>query len=151
MKQKVRDGLGWWEDLLDLQGSTHELNFIIDFTHADSPVATPYEPLTRPSTDENLWIDSFLDAVGFNTPADFRDDLDDFNHAQRLAAGTHWAFTIFFNNSTNDAGGRYTDGANAWASTRGRTVIQSHRPAATVAHEVGHVFYALDEYEGGRS
>lgn len=151
VKQKVRDGLAWWEELLALQSSTHSLNFIIDFTHADSPVATPYEPLTRPSTDENLWTDSFLDAVGFNTPADFRDDLDDFNHARRLAAGTHWAFTMFFNNSTNDADGFYADGANAWASTRGRTVIQSHRSAATVAHEVGHVFYALDEYEGGRS
>jgi hypothetical protein len=151
VKQKIRDGLAWWEDVLDLQGSTHDLNFVVDFTHADTPVETPYEPLTRSNGDSNLWIQKFLDGEGFDSSSDYASNLEHFNHAQRLAAQTHWAFTIFIVNSANDADGLFANGVPAFASSRGFVVMQQHRTAGTVAHEVGHVFYALDEYSGGRS
>jgi len=99
VKQKIRDGLAWWEDVLDLQGSTHDLNFVVDFTHADTPVETPYEPLTRSNGDSNLWIQKFLDGEGFDSSSDYASNLEHFNHAQRLAAQTHWAFTIFIGRS----------------------------------------------------
>lgn len=71
VKQKVSEGLQWWEDTLALQNSTHDLKFIVDFTFADSPVSTPYEPISRPATDTGLWVDSFLDAAGAHTPSSF--------------------------------------------------------------------------------
>jgi hypothetical protein len=47
-KQKIREGLQWWEDMLAMRTSRHELNFQIDFTHADAPVTTSFLRLSEP-------------------------------------------------------------------------------------------------------
>ena len=156
LKRKVNEGLAWWENMLDLQNTVHDLDFEIDFTFLENPVQTPYEPLSRPGitspSDQELWINSFLDLVDANTASNFHPDLDAYNHQRRSESGTNWAFTIFFNNSEMDADGGYVDRNVAWAHAGGpHTVIQSHRHAHTVAHEVGHIFYNLDEYVGGPS
>ncbi len=49
----------------------------------------------------------FLNQVGHNTRGNFTDDIRDFNHAQRLAHGTDWAFTVFVVNDANDADGMF--------------------------------------------
>ena len=154
--RKVSEGLQWWEDLLSLQGAVHSVDYSIDFTYVDDPIKTPYEPLTRDgitsSAAQEPWINSFLDTVGANTAASQFSDLDAFNHLQRLEHGTNWAFTIFITNGSMDGDGRYSDNSNAWAYAGGPySVIQQHRSQVTVAHEVGHIFYNLDEYPGGRS
>ena len=47
VKQRVAEGLQWWEDTLATRTDNHQLNFQIDFTYADSPVTSTYEPITR--------------------------------------------------------------------------------------------------------
>jgi hypothetical protein len=151
VKQWITEGLRWWEDTLALKTSAHSLHFIIDFTRADNPVSTPYEPIARPTSDASLWIGSFLAAVGFDITGNLNRDMQAFNHAQRLQGSTHWGFILFIVNTTNDPDKRFADGSpNAWAARGGPyTAIQSHRDATTVAHEVGHIFYAADQVGAG--
>ena len=155
VKERVAEGLRWWEETLALEGSSHSLSFILDDTYADWPVATGYEPISRPWDAYTLWVEDFLDHVGFNTAADLGEDILSFNHAQRLAHGTDWSFTIFVANSTNDSDDRFELGhefTGSFAFAGGLFfVTPSARPASTVAHETGHIFYAKDEYPGGGS
>jgi len=155
VKQTVRDGMTWWEEALALENSVHELNFQFDFTYADSPVATGYEPISRPSNDFSLWVDDFLDEVDYNDNSGFSKDIRGFNHAQRLAYGTDWAFTMFVANSAADSDNKFAAGGDfrqAFAFAGGRFfVMPSTRPASAVAHEAGHMFWALDESFGSKS
>ncbi|NLE36692.1 MAG: hypothetical protein GX621_01555 [Pirellulaceae bacterium] len=152
LKSNTASALQYWLNVHDQQNATSSLEFVIDFTYADNPVEIPYEPIARPMTDHPLWSRAFLEAVGMDTTDNTTEDLLRFNHQQRLAAGTNWSFTIFYINSANDADGRFADGVNAWACPGGPyTAIQSHRTPATIAHEIGHIFYPLDEYPNNRS
>ena len=103
VKDSVEEGLQWWVDTLDAQGTVHSLNFDVDYTYADDPVPTKYEPISRSSDGHELWVDEFLDYVGFSTSAGRYDDIRAFNDSQREAHNTHWAFTIFVANSDADA------------------------------------------------
>jgi hypothetical protein len=157
VKQNIVDGLAWWETAYDATGYTADLNFNVDFTYADAPVATRYEPISRISNDYTLWVDEFLTTVGHQSSEGLAEDIRDFNHAGRLENQTHWSFTIFVVNSEQDEAlngeGRFASGGShsrAFAFAGGLFfVMPSTRPASTVAHETGHMFYAYDEYTGG--
>jgi hypothetical protein len=153
-KTKVADGLAWWKTTLAAISPTMaaDLNFVVDYTYADNPISTRYEPINRRSDDFQLWIYDFLGEVGYNQTRDFSRDIRAFNDAQRRELGAHWGFTIFVVNSTND----FDDGfalpgsfARAFAYAGGRfMVVPSGRPTSSFAHETGHMFWARDEYTG---
>ena len=149
VKTKIAEGLNWWEDLLDRQESQHDVNFIVDYTYADSPIPTPYEPISRDTGDLDLWATSFLDAVNADTESSVRTDLLRFNHGQRVAHNTDWAFNIFVVNNLSERSS-FPNGRTAYV-VRPYVVTGAAYSARTLAHEVGHIFYALDEYAGGRS
>jgi hypothetical protein len=155
VKQKVQEGLNWWKETLSRLNTVHGLEFVYDFTYADNPVPTRYEPISRISDQYTLWVNEFLDFVGFNSAKPIDDDIRQFNHAQRLRHNTNWAFTIFVVNSTNDPDGQFAPGGSfnqAFAFAGGRFIVApSTRPASTFAHETGHMFWARDEYLGGGS
>ena len=159
VKAKIAEGLTWWEDTLASYGSVHSLNFATDFTYADSPVPTRYEPINRPQSDQGLWIDDFLNSVGYNSPSSYFVDLAQFNHDQRIANNADWATTIFVVNSANDADGKFSDGYFAYAYLGGPFLVMTSdnngwgigRMGQVTAHEMGHIFYALDEYPGSGS
>ena len=86
VKGEIQEGLTWWEDTLDqTQGGSalSDLTFHVDFTYADNPVATGYEPITRNQPDEDLWINDFLDEVGYNSANSYFTDLATWNHDRR--------------------------------------------------------------------
>jgi hypothetical protein len=149
-KQRVVEGLQWWEDLLAIQTDRHHLDFHLDFTHADSPVVTSYEPITRSSTDFQFWIYDFLNQVGYNTRGNYHADIRAFNNAQRLAHDADWAYTIFVVNDQNDPDHQFAPGgfSRAFAFAGGEFLVSpASRPASTFAHETGHIFWAYDEYQ----
>lgn len=156
VKSGVQQGLSWWEQALAkaYPNSPQTLSFSLDTTYADAPVATGYEPIARASADEGLWINDFLDAVGYNTPADPYSDLARWNNDQRIAHNTDWAYTIFVANSAADRDGKFTDGLFAYAYRNGPFLVLTSdnanwgvaRIGQVAAHETGHIFGALDEY-----
>jgi hypothetical protein len=155
VKQNVTEGLQWWEDLLAAQQSVHSLEFKLDFTFADNPIATGYEPISRKSDDFVLWIEDFFAEVGLTGTESYSDRIRQFNHAQRLAHETNWAFTIFVVSAEHDADGRFDTAGSfsqSFAFAGGRFfVTNSLRPASSIAHEAAHMFWAMDEYAGSRT
>ena len=152
VKENIEAGLQWWTDTLAIHSDRHTLNFEIDYTFADQPVSTGYEPISRPSDDFILWIEDFFDASGVASPASFSQDIRHFNHQQRQEHDANWAFTIFVVNSEADPNDRFDLGGSfsrAFAFAGGRFFVMPHsRPASTVAHETGHMFWAFDERAG---
>jgi len=163
VKAEVQEGLTWWEDTFLLwaadHGCTSHLTFTADFTYADTPVATSYEPITHGYSYQSYWIDDFLDYVGYNTASSIWTDLQHWNHDQRLANGTDWAYTLFVADSSADSDGEFTDGYFAYAYIGGPFCVMTYdndgwginRMGQVFAHETGHIFYALDEYPGSDS
>lgn len=155
VKQKVIDGMTWWEDALAAQTDKHSLNFEYDFTYADNPVETEYEPIANISNRFSNWIYDFLTPVGFDQTGSFGTDIRAFNHSQRTAFNTDWAFTIFVVNDENDEDGFFASGGSfrrAFAFPGGEFYITpAGRPVSTYSHEMGHIFWARDEYAGAGS
>ncbi len=162
VKAEIQEGLQWWEDTLQAAPTVspvHDLSFHIDFTYADTPVATGYEPITRPYSNQSLWIDDFLDEVGYNSASSYFTDLDLWNDAQRIANNAHWAYTVFVCDSSYDSDNMFSDGYFAYAYLGGPFTVMTYgndgwgigNMGQVLAHETGHIFYALDEYSGAAS
>lgn len=161
VKGEIMDGAQWWKDTLATQfpDSPHTLDFQFDFTFADNPLETGYEPINHDYSVQSLYIDDFLDATGHNTSGSIFTDLDRWNHDQRVAHDTDWAFTVFVIDSTVDSNGKFTDGSAAFAYFGGPFMVMTtdnggwglDRMDRIFAHEMGHIFYALDEYPGSES
>lgn len=150
VKQNISQGLQWWEDSLARITNKHQLNFQIDFTYADTPVETSYEPITRSSNDFQTWIYDFLSKVGYNTRGNYHSDIRAYNNAQRVAHGTDWAYTIFVVNDEHDSDHQFAAGgfSKAFAFAGGEFLVSlGSRPNSTYAHETGHIFWAYDEYQ----
>jgi hypothetical protein len=169
VKQNIEDGLNWWKDTLDALPTVRDglLNFTFDWTRLNNPVQTAYEPIARRSNDVDgngiAWINSFLTPAlaqaGLPSTGSVSADIRKFNNYQRQQNDADWAFTIIVVNNAadlaeNPAGeGEFATGGSfrkAFSFAGGRyMVVPASRPASTYAHEVGHMFWALDEYAGG--
>jgi hypothetical protein len=165
VKAEVQEGLAWWEDTLHSAMTPTPLNdleFHIDYTYADSPIPTGYEPISRSAggtVDEGRWIDDVLDYIGYNSPAPYFADVRQWDHHQRIAHNVDWAYTIFVVDSSADADGAFANGYFAYAYIGGPFLVMTYtnggwgidKMGQVLAHETGHIFYALDEYPGAGS
>ncbi len=155
MLAKVGEGVEWWSDTLDTLDTVHSLNFVIDETYAINPVETPYEPIDRSSSLLNEYVGDFVTTLGYGDANSIEDAVRQFNNDQRLKLGTDWAFTIFVVDSSDDPDGLFASGgsfAAAFAYAGGLFLVTpSTRPTSTISHEMGHIFWARDEYSGGGS
>jgi hypothetical protein len=154
-KAKIQQALTWWEDTLAAKSSIHSVRFHLDLQYADNPVPTDLEPIAHISNDYSDWVNDFLDYAGANTSAGTSTDIRLLNHQQRVAIDADWGFTIFVVNDENDADGMFASGGSfrrAFAFAGGRYfIVPAGRPVLSSAHEIGHMFWARDEYAGGGS
>ncbi|MCA9137596.1 MAG: hypothetical protein KDB00_12580 [Planctomycetales bacterium] len=150
---KIRESVDWWSDLLATQTAVHTLDFVIDDTYAIDPVETGYEPIDRSSTTFQRYVGDWLTDLGYGDAPSIERAVSLFNDSQRQLHGTDWAFTIFVVDSSDDGDGFFPSGySGAFAYPGGLfIVIPSERPASTYSHEMGHIFWARDEYPGAGS
>lgn len=152
---RVREGVDWWVESLARLNTVHTLEFQIDETFARTPVETPYEPIDRPNQALDLYVGDWVTEQGYGDANSIEDAVRQFNQDQRITHGTDWAFTIFIADSSDDADGLFASGGNfagAFAFPGGLFMVTpSTRPASTITHELGHIFWARDEYQGGGS
>lgn len=165
VKTQVQISLTWWETTFDKSNpdSLISLNFVLDCTWADTPFETSYEPITRAHQAESLWAGEFLVSQGYT--GDYSryqshlQNLSAFNNVQRETYGTDWAITIFVVNSRTLSGAKYKsgtldDGLFAYTWLGGPNMVMTYdngnwginNMAIVSAHEIGHLFWALDEY-----
>ncbi len=153
--QTIQTGAQWWVELLATKQTVHSLEFVFDTSYATTPAATRYEPISRPSNDYALWVEEFLTGVGQTTFSTIEGNMRAFNNSQRQKLNADWAFTMFVVNSNADVDGQFASGGSfnrAFAFAGGLFLVSpSTRPASTFTHEIGHMFWARDEYPGGAS
>jgi hypothetical protein len=134
-------GLDWYVN----KAKWRDLTFYTQF-HYDVP--TGYEPITRSSSQEYLWRDQCIAALGYAGTYDMANALRD-------ALGTDWATLCFIADSSNDADNMFPDGRFAYSTLGGPRFVMTYgndgwgigSMDAVMAHELGHSYYALDEYQ----
>lgn len=142
--------LNWWAKL----EPKAQLSFVYD-DHFSAPLPTGVEPITRPFTDQQYWISDAMKALGYNSTSYFA-SVRNYDNALRTLYQTDWAFTIFVVDSSADADNHFKDGYFAYAYLGGPFIVltygnNGYGPSnmdAVAAHEMGHIFQALDQYGG---
>ena len=145
---KIVAAMDWWAS----RDERAQLSFVYDNIPAHT-VPTSVEPISRPHSDQKYWIADTMAAMGYSSSSYF-DQVRAYNNALRQAHQTDWAFTIFVIDSSADDDNTFLNGYFAYAYLGGPFMVltygnQNYGPQnmdAVVAHEVGHVFHALDQY-----
>lgn len=146
---KIVKGLNWWK----LQDSRSKLTFTYNISYK---VPTRYEPISRSSYSDGLWIEDAMTYLGYRNYANYFDNVYDLNNHLRDRYNTDWAYSIFVVDSSRDPDGNFADGYSAFALIGGPYVVMTYDNNGyginnmdyVVAHETGHIFYATDEYNG---
>jgi len=144
---KTVEGLQWWKDNSNAPAN---ITFVYDIHHS---VPTSYEPISRSSADEGLWISQVMSNLGY-PGAGYFSQVRTYLNDKRNAFGTDWALAIFVVDSVNDANGEFANGDFAYAYINGPFMVMTYdndnwginRMQIVAAHENGHIWGALDEY-----
>ncbi|MCD6327713.1 hypothetical protein J7M28_09180 [bacterium] len=158
--QKVRDeilaSLNWWVLRETEQRSGPPLlSFTIDPSSPRVRI-TGYEPISRSSLDEYIWVSEIMTQMGYTTGSAWQ-KVRQFDLDLIADLGADWAFTVFVYDSLNDSNGQFANGAFAYSYLGGPWLTMTydndgysiHNMDAVCAHETGHSFYTLDEYPPG--
>ncbi|NPV09582.1 MAG: hypothetical protein HPY83_16685 [Anaerolineae bacterium] len=146
--QQVVQATSWWQAL----EPRAELQFVYQ-DHWSKPVRVSYEPIARPHYEDRLWISQAMERLGFKHSS-YITAVRLLNRATRERYNADWVFTIFVVDSLNDFDNRFADYYFAYAYIHGPYMVVTYgnngygpeHMAAVVAHEMGHLFGALDEY-----
>lgn len=142
---KIFNGLDWLASL-DTRAN-------ISFTYTAQAVTTKYEPINRPSTDQNLWMCEIMGKLGYS--GTYADANRKYCNDLRDKYQTDWAYVIYVVNSKNDADGMFTNTSwFAYARLGGPYIVMTYtndgwginNMDSVVAHETCHIFRASDEY-----
>jgi len=145
IQAEVPVALDWWIT----KAGSHPLTFTYSFATA----TTGYEPITHPQSDEGLWIAAAMANLGFGI-GDYFTRVAKYDNQLRDDNETQWAYTVFVVNSLNDPDGKFSNNYFAYAYLGGPFLVTTYdndgwgigNYDAVLAHESGHIFYALDEY-----
>lgn len=161
VKSEIANGLNWWTARYVEHNNITPLSFTTHFYEGrtDARAQTQYEPIVNSGTDElTLWGHEIMGKFGFNANTGGTDSYfyraADFINNMRNADGTDWGVVIFVADDTNDIDKSFTDGRFAYAWLGGPSIQMTYDNGGwgiaamdtVVAHELGHSFYALDQY-----
>jgi hypothetical protein len=113
-------------------------------------VSTSYEPISRNITNRNLWISQVMANLGFPNAVPYETDaylfqIRDYINALRNTQGTDWGFVIMVIDAANDE-----DGWSAFTEANREAIFlpvkTTNNLELIVGREMGHVFWASDEY-----
>lgn len=146
---EIQYALDWWTS----QNPDANVSFV---TEVHARVPTSYEPINHPSTDSYLWsseILTFLGYLGTRTLIQWMDYINDL----RDRFNTDWCFAIMVVDSSSDSDGRFENGIFASSAPGGPRLMMTYdngywgidKMDRMCAHEMGHIFWATDEYMAG--
>ncbi len=119
-------------------------------------VSTSYEPISRNITYRNLWASQVMANLGFPNAVPYATDaylfqIRDYINALRNTQGTDWGFVIMVVDAANDEDGLFADGWGAFTEANREPIFlpvkTTNNLELVVGHEMGHVFWASDEYD----
>ncbi|MEM7029975.1 MAG: Ig-like domain-containing protein [Chloroflexota bacterium] len=145
---EIAVGMEWWASL----DSRANLTFVYD-NPSGATVPTGYEPITRDHSDQRYWIEEAMTAMGHDG-TNYFDQVRSYNDHLRDKYQTDWAFTIFVVDSSADIDNTFANHYFAYAYLGGPFMVMTYgnqnygiaNMDAVAAHEMGHIFRALDQY-----
>jgi len=146
--QAIQAAMEWWRQ----RRPTANLQFLYELKFS---IPTQYEPINLAGTQEELWISQVMAYLRY-TESDYFEQVYSYVNGLRNRLNTHWAVAFFVVDSLNDADGEFSDADFAYAWLGGPFAVMTYDNddygiggmAPTAAHELAHLFYALDEYSG---
>jgi hypothetical protein len=140
---EIISGLNWYVT----KSGWRDLTFYTVFHYS---IPTGYEPITHPTGDEALWREQCLDYLGF-------DNARQFCRTVRDSFDADWGVLGLVVDDWNDPDNQFSGGGFAYAYLGGPNFVMTYdndgwgigHMDAVMAHELGHSFYALDEYYQG--
>lgn len=145
---QIRKGLDWWAEMGGYRAS-------LSWTYEMRSVQTKYEPISRSEKEAGLWVLDCMNKLGYRGGSD-DEVVRKWARDLRKLYSTDWAFVTFVVPAAHDSDAQFSDGGVAWAYGGGPyMVLSTHCDGwgplnvwKVMAHETGHIFQALDEYEG---
>jgi hypothetical protein len=157
--EQINLAVGFWEAQTADYHPNARLKFTVNYANGGVPLETGYEPITRPGTmsGTKTWSSDALTRLLYDGQPVF--DAETLNEIARFEHGTNWATTMFVVNDEVDVDNRFTNGQFAYSGIGGPFLVMTYgndgwgidRFHRVLAHELGHTFFALDEYEESRS
>jgi len=150
VRKEVGEALEWWARNAP---DDADVWFAIDTVMVRE---TSYEPINHAMRDDedirNAILNEVLMRLGYSREKDHYANLVDYANDLR-GESYEWAFVIFVVNSFNDSDGSFADLHYAFAYLQGPLVMLTYdnggwgieNMGGILAHEIGHVFGALDE------
>ena len=150
---EIDEAVRFWEGLTSSYHPNAQLDIRVNYVNGGVPMTTSYEPITRPSTGDSIWINEIMNDLGFHNRNKLT-NVRDFNQSRRIEADTNWATTMFIVNDFVDEDNRFANSFFAYSHIGGPFMTFTYanngwRPDRfnqVLSHELGHVFFALDEY-----
>lgn len=152
VETSIQRALNWWAGQYPY--ASGKLSFA---TNSQRTIAsTRYEPIMRPSTDDQLWVPDVLANINCGSGSDAVTIARSCAQETRGKWVTDWAFTIFVVDSFKDTDGSFSDGTSAFSYLFGPYMVVTYhndgwgidRMDRVVAHHIGHIFGATDESNG---
>ncbi|HYP29901.1 MAG TPA: putative Ig domain-containing protein [Blastocatellia bacterium] len=148
---QIIQGLNWWVDQSRAFTLARPLQFtLVPFLPNNPAAQVPYEPALREGRNSHVWINHIMRNMGGSSNDQFV-NVASFNRVLKEQNRTDWAFTIFMAYNPAPSQTSFADGRASWAYIGGphtNTLFRSFGWAInqTISHEVGHIFFACDEY-----
>jgi len=153
---QIQSATNWWANL----NPRANLSFVYDQDPTTKTnyriLSTTQEPICESTSNQFTWINEAMNSLGYGN--DF-DAVRQFDNAVQARLGTDWAFTVFVVDSLNDADGCFAPPSkgralSAYAYLGGPFLVLTYdndgwginRMNQVMAHEMGHIFWATDEY-----
>jgi hypothetical protein len=148
IRSRISESERYWEGLTSNLNPACRLSINVNYINDGNPLTVPYEPSSDQS--EN-WMNSAMAKLGSYNSSDRFTNVRNFNQDTRLAAGVNWSTTLFLIDNTT-----YERTSYAYAYWGGPFAVLENNPAGwgpenfnmILAHEMGHIFFAHDEYAG---
>jgi len=149
---EIQGALNWWNNRNSNVNLTYVINFI--YGRTTSNAQTGYEPITRSSSQDYLWINEIMDNLGYTSYSGKFAKTTAFINDKIEQDDTDWGILVFVADSYNDQDGEFSDGSFAYAYLGGPYSMMTYdnnnysisSMDAVMAHELGHIFFATDEY-----
>jgi len=146
IQTEVNQAKTYWEGLTAAYHPNARLSINVNFENSGNALTTPVDPTANQSES---WVNDVMGTLGYNS-ANRHTNVRNYNQAQRVAANSNWATTIFALDNTDNFNDSY-----AYAYFGGPFTILTRDPAGwqpqnfnmVLAHEMGHIFNAWDEYQ----
>ena len=154
LHEKIEEAAAFWEGLTSSYHPNAQLDITVNYVNGGVPLETGYEPITRRGVSQgSLWINQVMHTLGFNSSNALVNTMN-FNNAQRDSLGTNWATTLYVVNDAVDDDNKFSGGYFAFAYVGGPYAVTTYdndgwgidRYERVLSHELGHIFFALDEY-----